>query len=182
MLMLNCLSLITIIDTFGINNMTDNNLNRSHNHEPSHEHVHNDHDEHTPNAGSLAADSFAADAKGKAGFGRIVKAAGYSADGFMAAYKNEAAFRQAFWLNLVLLIVLIFIPLAITMKMILLIASVLSIIVELFNTGLEASIDHTSTQQHPLAKIGKDVGSAAQFLALMLLFVLWLMALSTFLF
>ncbi|MDN5567101.1 MAG: diacylglycerol kinase, partial [Psychrobacter sp.] len=136
--------------------MTDNNLNCSHNHEPSREHVHNDHDEHTPNAGSLAADSFAADAKGKAGFGRIIKAAGYSADGFMAAYKNEAAFRQAFWLNLVLLIVLIFIPLAISMKMILLIASVLSIIVELFNTGLEASIDHTSTQHHPLAKIGKD--------------------------
>ncbi len=163
--------------------MNDNNkpsLNDSS--APSGQHQHNDHAEHTPDTGSLAAASFAADAKGKAGFGRIVKAAGYSADGFMAAYKNEAAFRQAFWLNLALLIVLIFIPLAISMKMILLIASVLSIIVELFNTGLEASIDHTSTQQHPLAKIGKDVGSAAQFLALTLLFILWLMALSTLLF
>ena len=179
--MLNCLSLITIVDSFGINDMNnkpniDDNL-----HNPR-EHQHNDHDEHTPNAGSLAADSFAGNAKGKAGFGRIVKAAGYSADGFMAAYKNEAAFRQAFWLNLVLLIALIFVPLTITIKMILLFASVLSIIVELFNTGLEASIDHTSTEQHPLAKIGKDVGSAAQFLALTLLFVLWLMALSTWLF
>ncbi len=143
------------------------------------EHHHNDHAEHTPHTGSLAADSFAGNAKGKAGFGRIVKAAGYSADGFMAAYKNEAAFRQAFWLNLVLLIALIFMPISITMKMILLIASTLSIIVELFNTGLEASIDHTSTEQHPLAKIGKDVGSAAQFLALTLLFVLWMMALFT---
>ena len=146
------------------------------------QHQHNDHAEHTPDTASLAADSFAGKAKGKAGFGRIVKAAGYSADGFMAACKNEAAFRQAFWLNLVLLIVIIFIPLAISMKMILLIASFLSIIVELFNTGLEASIDHTSTQQHPLAKIGKDVGSAAQFLALTLLFILWMMALSTLLF
>ncbi len=162
------------------NKSSPDNLN--HSKQQNLEHNHNDHDEHTPNAGSLAADSFASDVKGKAGFGRIVKAAGYSADGFAAAYKNEAAFRQAFWLNLVLLIALIFVPLTITMKMILLFASVLSIIVELFNTGLEASIDHTSTKHHPLAKIGKDVGSAAQFLALTLLFVLWLMALSTWLF
>ena len=173
--------LITIVDPSGINTMNDNKSSPD-NSNHSKQHQHNDHDEHTPNAGSLAADSFAGNAKGKAGFGRIVKAAGYSADGFMAAYKNEAAFRQAFWLNLVLLIALIFVPLTITIKMILLFASVLSIIVELFNTGLEASIDHTSTKQHPLAKIGKDVGSAAQFLALTLLFVLWLMALSTWLF
>ena len=45
------------------------------------------------------------------------------------------------------------------------------------NTGIEASVDHTSTAKHPLAKIAKDVGSAAQFLALLLLFVLWSMAL-----
>jgi diacylglycerol kinase (ATP) len=51
------------------------------------------------------------------------------------------------------------------------------LIVELINTGIEASVDHTSTAKHPLAKIAKDVGSAAQFLALLLLFVLWSMAL-----
>ena len=162
------------------NKSSPDNLN--HSKQQNLEHNHNDHDEHTPNAGSLAADNFASDVKGKAGFGRIVKAAGYSADGFAAAYKNEAAFRQAFWLNLVLVIALIFVPLTITMKMILIFASTLSLIVELFNTGLEASIDHTSTKHHPLAKIGKDVGSAAQFLALTLLFILWLMALSTWLF
>lgn len=136
-----------------------------------------DHAEHTPHTGSLAADSFASSAKGKTGFTRIIKAAGYSADGFVAAYKNEAAFRQVFWLNLVLFIVLIFVPFDLNMKMTLLVASFLSLITELFNTGIEASVDHTSTQQHPLAKIAKDVGSAAQFLALTLLFILWLMAL-----
>ncbi len=54
---------------------------------------------------------------------------------------------------------------------------IFSLIVELFNTGIEASVDHTSTQQHPLAKIVKDMVSAAQFLSLMLLFILWVMAL-----
>lgn len=63
--------------------------------------------------------------------------------------------------------------------MLLITASFLSLIVELINTGIEASVDHTSTKQHPLAKIAKDVGSAAQFLALLLLFILWSMALSS---
>ena len=121
--------------------------------------------------------SYASDAKGKTGFYRIIKAAGYSLDGFKAAYKFEAAFRQVFWLNLILFMAIILCPFTISIKMLLVVASFLSLIVELINTGIEASVDHTSTAKHPLAKIAKDVGSAAQFLALMLLFILWMMAL-----
>ena len=125
----------------------------------------------------LAPNSYASLAKGNKGVARIIKATGYSVDGFKAAYKYEAAFRQVFWLNLVLFIAIILIPFAISIKMMLIFASFLSLIVELFNTGIEASVDHASTAQHPLAKIAKDVGSAAQFLALLLLFILWVMAL-----
>ena len=121
--------------------------------------------------------SYASDAKGKTGFYRIIKAAGYSLDGFKAAYKFEAAFRQVFWLNLILFTAIILCPFTISVKMLLVVASFVSLIVELINTGIEASVDHTSTAKHPLAKIAKDVGSAAQFLALMLLFILWMMAL-----
>ncbi|ELA08333.1 diacylglycerol kinase [Moraxella macacae 0408225] len=120
---------------------------------------------------------YAQQAKGTTGLSRIIKAAGYSRDGFLAAYRHEAAFRQVFWLNLILIVLLFFMPFSLLVKMVLLFASIFSLVVELFNTGLEAAIDHTSTKQHPLAKIGKDVGSAAQFLALCLLSVLWLMAL-----
>ena len=129
----------------------------------------------------LISENFASSAKGKKGLDRILNATGYSIDGFRAAYKFEAAFRQVLWLNLLLFIFIIFMPFAISIKMMLVFTSFLSLIVELINTGIEASVDHTSTEQHPLAKIAKDVGSAAQFLALLLLFVLWLMALSTFL-
>ena len=121
--------------------------------------------------------SYASEAKGKTGFYRIIKAAGYSLDGFKAAYKFEAAFRQVFWLNLILFMAIILCPFTISVKMLLVVASFLSLIVELINTGIEASVDHTSTAKHPLAKIAKDVGSAAQFLALLLLFILWMMAL-----
>ena len=125
----------------------------------------------------LLSHSYASEAKGKTGFYRIIKAAGYSLDGFKAAYKFEAAFRQVFWLNLILFTAIILCPFTISVKMLLVIASFVSLIVELINTGIEASVDHTSTAKHPLAKIAKDVGSAAQFLALLLLFILWMMAL-----
>ncbi|MEN8625906.1 diacylglycerol kinase [Psychrobacter proteolyticus] len=136
----------------------------------------------TAHDNALAAYSFASHTKGKTGILRIIKATGYSIDGFKAAYKFEAAFRQVVWLNLVLLAAVIVMPFALGIKMILVVASFLSLIVELINTGLEACVDHTSTAKHPLAKIAKDVGSAAQFLALSLLMVLWVMALSALLY
>ena len=132
----------------------------------------------TAHDSALAADSFASHAKGKAGILRIIKATGYSIDGFKAAYKFEAAFRQVVWLNLILLAAVIVMPFALGIKMMLIVASFLSLIVELINTGIDACVDHTSTAKHPLAKIAKDVSSAAQFLALSLLMVLWVMALS----
>ena len=85
----------------------------------------------------LAPDSYASIAKGNKGLSRIIKAAGYSIDGFKAAYKYEAAFRQVFWLNLVLFIAIILIPFDISIKMMLIITSFLSLIVELFNTGID---------------------------------------------
>lgn len=119
---------------------------------------------------------YAKDAKGKSGITRIKNAIGFSRDGLVAAYQNEQAFRQVVYLNALLLFALCFVPFALVVKMVLVLASMLSLIVELFNTGLEAAIDHTSTAKHPLAKIGKDVGSAAQLVMLGCIAVLWLMA------
>lgn len=120
--------------------------------------------------------TYANQMKGKTGIRRVIKAAGYSIDGFKAAYKSEAAFRQVVWLNLVLVIALIFLPFAVSIKMILLLVSALSVIVELFNTGLEAAIDRISDEYHPLSKVAKDVGSAAQLIVLTLQSIVWAMA------
>ena len=122
-------------------------------------------------------DSYASQIKGRTGLLRVLKAASYSGAGFKSAYQFESAFIQVFLLNVVLSVIIAFSPFSLSVKMLLVIASFLSLIVELINTGIEASVDHTSTDQHPLAKIAKDVGSAAQFLALLLLSVLWTMAL-----
>lgn len=48
-----------------------------------------------------------------------------------------------------------------------------AIIVELFNSALEAVVDRISLEQHPLSKNAKDMGSAAQFVALSIIFSTW---------
>lgn len=110
------------------------------------------------------------------GLTRILNAAAYSKDGLMAAYRHEAAFRQLAVLHTVLLAALSFTEFELAVKMLLIAASFLSLIVELINTAIEATVDRISTERHPLAKIAKDTGSAAQLLALILLALLWLAA------
>lgn len=124
----------------------------------------------------MSNEEYARKLKGKSGVKRIINAAGYSKDGLRAAYRHESAFRQLIWLNGILLVLVFILDFGPATRMMLIIASFLSLIVELFNTAIEAAVDHTSTSRHELAKRAKDAGSAAQMLALVLLVVLWFMA------
>ncbi|MBF1292030.1 MAG: diacylglycerol kinase [Neisseria sicca] len=117
--------------------------------------------------------SYAADKKGKSGIKRIINAFGYSKDGLAAAYRYESAFRQVLWLNLILIVLTFILNFDSATKMLLIIASFVSLITELFNTAVEAAVDHTSTEKHELAKRAKDAGSAAQLLALTMLGIVW---------
>ena len=120
---------------------------------------------------------YAVEMKGKNGIVRIINACRYSAQGFQAAFKNEAAFRQLVLLNAVSIPLILFIDFDAIVKMILLFATMLTLIVELFNTAIEAIVDRVSLEKHPLSKIAKDAGSAAQTMALLILSVMWLVAL-----
>ena len=111
----------------------------------------------------------------KSGVRRILKAIGYSIDGIKAAVE-EAGFRELLCLPGALLLLLIFLPFPFTHKMLLVFASGLSLVVELLNTALEAAVDHTSLEIHPLAKRAKDAGSAAQYTCLTFIAILWGMA------
>lgn len=122
---------------------------------------------------------YASQFKGKSGFGRIIKAMKYSKDGLKAAFKNEAAFRSLCFLHTGLLLTLCFLPLSLTVKILLVMVSFLSMVVELINTGIEAIVDRVSTEYHPLSKIAKDVGSAAQLMMLVLTLIVWAMAISS---
>lgn len=115
------------------------------------------------------------DLKSRHGLKRLRKALSYSYDGLKAA-SDEAAFRELLVLHAVLMLLLVFITFSLPIKMILVMASCVSLIVELFNTSIEAAVDHTSTEKHPLAKRAKDAGSAAQYVCLSMIAALWFMA------
>ncbi|WP_024301150.1 diacylglycerol kinase [Pseudogulbenkiania sp. MAI-1] len=111
--------------------------------------------------------------KGKTGITRLINAFGYSLDGLKAAFRHEDAFRMLLLLAAIL-IPLAFVIEASALERALLVASSLAtLIIELLNSAVEAAVDHTSLEHHPLAKRAKDMGSAAQLIGLVNLAVVW---------
>jgi len=115
--------------------------------------------------------------KNRTGLDRVFRATGYSLAGLQAAYRGESAFRQEFWLAVIML------PLAFWLgrswiEIVLLVGAVLLVlIVELLNSGIEAAIDRVSFELHDLSKRAKDLASAAVFLSVLLCMGIWLTAL-----
>ena len=107
------------------------------------------------------------------GFRRIYNAFFYSMDGFKAAWENEEAFRQESILALVLIPIAFWLGES-SLQVSLLIFSVFVVLItELLNTGVEAAIDRIGIEQHDLSKRAKDIGSAAVFVSLTALTVVW---------
>jgi diacylglycerol kinase (ATP) len=115
--------------------------------------------------------------KGKTGLARLLAAARYSLAGFAAAARHEDAFRQELILAAVLA------PLGLWLgrdgvERALLVGSLLLVlIVELINSGIEATVDRVSLDDHRLAKRAKDLGSAAVMLSLATAGAVWLLVL-----
>ena len=115
--------------------------------------------------------------KGRTGFDRVVHATGYSIEGLKAAYRGESAFRQEFWLAVLMLPTAFWLGGSWVEVALLAGSVILVLIVELLNSGIEAAIDRVSFDLHELSKRAKDLGSAAVFLALLLCGGIWLAAL-----
>lgn len=111
--------------------------------------------------------------KSTGGFMRILRACRYSADGLAAAFRHEAAFRQLLALAAVLIPVAVLLPLSGVERALLIGSVLLSLIIELLNSAIEAAVDRVSYETHPLAKQAKDLGSAAQMLGLINIAVVW---------
>lgn len=111
--------------------------------------------------------------KGRRGMTRILNATGYSLAGLRAAYQGEAAFRQLVWLNLVLLPTACLLDVSRVERVLLMLTPLLALVVELLNSAIEAVVDRISLNLHPLSKQAKDMGSAAQLLALLIIALTW---------
>ncbi|MGH8641300.1 MAG: diacylglycerol kinase, partial [Burkholderiales bacterium] len=98
--------------------------------------------------------------KGKTGFQRIWN-----------------AFRQEVLLAALLIPAAFFLPAGGMGKALMIGAVLLVLIVELLNSAVEAAVDRISLENHKLAKRAKDIGSAAVFLSLLNVPVVWLLVL-----
>lgn len=111
--------------------------------------------------------------KGKSGLKRIANATQYSLDGFQAAFKHEAAFRQVVYINIVLIPLSFYFDVSRVEQALMIAVCMLALIVELFNSAIEAVVDRISLEKHELSKNAKDMGSAAQFVSLTLIALTW---------
>lgn len=111
--------------------------------------------------------------KSKSGLGRILPAMGYAIAGLKAAWQHEHAFRQELVFVVIGTVAALLLSVSSFQKLFLIAVLVLVLIVELFNSAIEAIVDRVSLERHPLSKNAKDMGSAAVMLSIFLAVASW---------
>lgn len=110
---------------------------------------------------------------GHTGLRRLVHATLFSIDGLKAAWIHEAAFRQECLAAVVLIPAGFWLGQNAVERALLIGSCLLVLIVELLNSAVETVVDRIGTDHHLLAGRAKDLGSAAVFVSLVLVAVVW---------
>jgi diacylglycerol kinase (ATP) len=110
---------------------------------------------------------------GNTGIRRILRATRFSAQGFAQAWQHEAAFRQELVLAIVMTPAAIWLGSTVVERALLIGVLLLVLIVELFNSAIEAAIDRHGDEHHELSGRAKDMGSAAVFVSLVIVLLVW---------
>ena len=108
------------------------------------------------------------------GIKRILKAFTYSYQGFVSAYKSEAAFRQDLLFCAFFSLVAVFLPTSLSNKLHLICSLLLILLAELINTAIETVVDRISPDYHELSKKAKDIGSLLVLLSFVYVGIYWL--------
>ena len=109
----------------------------------------------------------------KQGLTRVTQAFVNSGKGFYAAWINESAYRQELYLFITLSIIAILLPIEISHKFILILSMLPVLAIELINSAIESIVDRISMDEHELSARAKDMGSAAVFISLMIVILVW---------
>jgi diacylglycerol kinase (ATP) len=112
------------------------------------------------------------------GMTRLLRAFDYSFQGFRHAWREEAAFRQEVCLACGVIPGGIYLGRTGVERALLVCPMLLILVVEILNSAVEAVVDRSGTERHPLAGMAKDMGSAAVMLSFILLGTVWLLVLS----
>ena len=109
----------------------------------------------------------------KQGLTRVTQAFVNSGKGFYAAWINESAYRQELYLFITLSVIAILLPIEISHKFILILSMLPVLAIELINSAIESIVDRISMDEHELSARAKDMGSAAVFISLMIVILVW---------
>lgn len=104
---------------------------------------------------------------------RLLKAFKYSYNGYLSAFKNEAAFRQEVLLFVPALVAAFAFSFSAFERLALIGSFIILLIVELLNSAIEECVNLASPEIHPLAKRAKDMASGAVLLAIILTLSTW---------
>lgn len=112
------------------------------------------------------------------GLTRVIRAFGYSYQGFRHAWREEAAFRQEAVLAAGVIPLGLYLGRSGVERTLLVCPMLFILVIEILNSAVEAVVDRSGTERHPLAGMAKDMGSAAVLLSFVILGTVWLLVLS----
>jgi diacylglycerol kinase (ATP) len=104
---------------------------------------------------------------------RILKAAKWSMQGLRAAWLHESSFRLEVYLLLVLTPLAWWLGVNAIERMLMIGSCLLVLSAELLNSAIEAVIERYGPEFHELAGRAKDMGSAAVFVLMMNVLLVW---------
>lgn len=116
------------------------------------------------------------DSSPRAGFFNVIRlfrAAGYTARGLRHALANDTSFRQELVAALVLVPVAIWLGDNGVERALLIMPVLLVLLVELLNAAVETAVDRIGTEYNELSGRAKDLASAAVFVAMVSVPVVW---------
>lgn len=116
--------------------------------------------------------------KGTTGPVRLSRAFASTWRGFVAAWREEEAFRQECLLALVVIPLGLWLGQSGVERALLVGPMFVVLAIELVNSAVEATVDRIGVERHPLSAIAKELGSAAVFVAFVLLALNWILVLA----
>ncbi len=108
------------------------------------------------------------------GIRRIIKAFRYTFAGFKAAWVHEEAFRLEIILAILVVPLGLWLGASCTQRAILIGIYFIIPLTELLNSAVESVVNRIGPERHELSGRAKDLGSAAVFLSICIVLIVWI--------